>query len=149
MESSEKIAALQMLQGMIARMSDNSLQMKKWSMTIIIGLIGAVITSREFSQSIIILFLPLLLISPFFLLDWMYLTQERKLTSAFEKISEMTEGNPLNIANFISNGNIKTRKTIWFFYIPITIIPTILIWIISNAQEIQDKTVCVKCVFLT
>lgn len=129
MESSEKIAALQMLQNIIDRMASNSLQMKKWSITIIIGLIGVAITSKGISHKYLFCLLPLLTIIPFAVLDIIYLKKERDFVSAFNKISELKNSNFLNI-NYYVGSEISTKKmwSIWLFYIPLLLISTVTIW---------------------
>ncbi|WP_284281080.1 hypothetical protein [Proteus mirabilis] len=129
MESSEKIAALQMLQNIIDRMASNSLQMKKWSITIIIGLIGVAITSKGISHKYLFCLLPLLTIIPFAVLDIIYLKKERDFVSAFNKISELKNSNFLNI-NYYVGSEISTKKmwSVWLFYIPLLLISTVTIW---------------------
>ncbi|MEX9757212.1 hypothetical protein AB7W88_20760 [Providencia vermicola] len=130
MESNEKIAALQILQSVIDRMASNSLQMKKWSITIIIGLIGIAITSKGISHKLLFCLLPFLVIVPFSILDIFYLKKERGFTSAYNAISNLNEGNPLNISEYIdSTKNTKTMWSIWLFYIPLWLISTITIWV--------------------
>ncbi|MGJ7325247.1 hypothetical protein [Morganella morganii] len=129
MESSEKIAALQMLQNIIDRMASNSLQMKKWSITIIIGLIGVAITSKGISHKYLFCLLPLLTIMPFAVLDIIYLKKERDFVSAFNTISELENSNFLNINNYVGKEkSTKTMWSIWLFYIPLLLISTVTIW---------------------
>lgn len=130
MESNEKIAALQILQNIIDRMASNSLQMKKWSITIIIGLIGLAITSKGISHKLLFCLLPFLVIIPFSILDVFYLKKERGFTSAYDTISKLNEGNPLDINKHIdSKKNIEPMWSIWLFYIPLWLISTITIWV--------------------
>ncbi|MCT6518959.1 hypothetical protein GY03_16925 [Proteus vulgaris] len=143
MESNEKIAALQILQNIIDRMAGNSLQMKKWSITIIIGLIGIAITSKGISHKILFCLLPFLVILPFSILDVFYLKKERSFTSAYNTISDLDAGNPLNINKYIESKkntdgkknttdgkkNTETMWSIWLFYIPLWLISTITIWV--------------------
>ena len=136
MESNEKIAALQILQNIIVRMASNSLQMKKWSITIVIGLIGVSITSKGISHKLLFCLLPFFVVVPFSILDIFYLKKERSFTSAYNTISDLNKGNPLNINKYTdskkdtdSEKNTETMWSIWLFYIPLVLISTITIWV--------------------
>ena len=80
-DSKEKIAYLQMLQGVIARMSDNSRAMKGWCLTVASAICGFAISSEEQALHLVAMVSTLF----FWALDAAYLSQERCFVSLYNK----------------------------------------------------------------
>lgn len=85
---------LEFLQSNIARMNQNSFQMKKWAIAILSALLAIFVASIDSKtgtgnvDSILIAIVPTLI---FWLLDSYYLQQERKLRGIYNDVALLTE----------------------------------------------------------
>lgn len=82
-----KIRHLEMIQGVIQRMANNSFQLKGWAVTLI-GLVGALSTREDDKRFFLLAFIPIL---AFWGLDSFYLQLERKFTTLYKNVKEKAE----------------------------------------------------------
>jgi hypothetical protein len=129
-----KVKHLEMIQGVINRMANNSFMLKGWAVTLIVGifaLAGKNITRGYF----LVAYIPVLV---FWLLDSYYLLQERLYRSLYEKVRKTDEKNidfslKATSAEFNDINNCFCScffsKTEIGFYIPLVIVCTGIICI--------------------
>jgi len=77
-----KIAHLQMIQGVISRMADNSFKLKGWSVVIVAGLFALAARDREYT----FVFLAILPAIMFWTLDGYFLHQERLFRKLYDHV---------------------------------------------------------------
>lgn len=78
----EKIAHLEMIQGVISRMAENSLRLKEWSVGIVSALMAIAVTTKS-TKVVLIGFLPAIV---FYLLDAYYLRLERCFRELYDNV---------------------------------------------------------------
>jgi hypothetical protein len=105
-----KIAHLQMIQGVISRMGGNSFYLRGWSITLIVGLF-AIYTSellekmgKDMSYLFIIIFFL------FWIFDSYFLSLERKFRGLYDKVREISEED-IDFSMDISEFRIHADKT--------------------------------------
>ena len=83
----KKMKHLEMIEGIIERMGNNSFQLKGWAVTLV-SVIGALSAQGSDKRFFLLSFLPLI---AFWLLDSYYLQMERKYKVLYMNISDKTE----------------------------------------------------------
>ncbi len=83
----KKMKHLEMVEGIIERMGNNSFQLKGWAVTLV-SIIGALSAQGSDRRFFLLSFLPLV---AFWLLDSFYLQKERKYRILYENISTKEE----------------------------------------------------------
>lgn len=78
-----KLAHLQMIQGVITRMAQNSFSLKGWSVTLVSGLLAL---STGVSDKTALRLIALLPLAIFWILDGYYLGQERRFRSLYDAV---------------------------------------------------------------
>lgn len=86
---SKKMKHLEMIEGIIERMGNNSFQLKGWAVTLV-SIIGTLSAQGSDKRFFLISFLPLF---AFWLLDSSYLQKERKYRVLYKNISVKKEKN--------------------------------------------------------
>ena len=127
--SETKIQYLQMIQEIIARMSNISLIIKGFFITIAVAVSSIIIEQTNFNFIVILLFLIPLLSLVF--IDCYYLSLERKYrhfykeTSSREEISdfslELPQNSSIETMKEAKIINCLKAKCIWLFYLPILV----------------------------
>lgn len=124
-----KIRHLEMIQGVINRMSKNSFALKGWAVTLVAGIFA--LASKETDKLFcLIAYAPILI---FWGLDSYYLLQERLYRALYNKVRVMSEEQiDFNMNTKVSE--FKTTKNSWisciaskieiFFYAPLALIST-------------------------
>ena len=131
-----KIRYLEMIQGIISRMANNSFLLKGWAVTLVAGIFT--LASKDADKLyFIIAYIPIVV---FWGLDSYYLLQERLYRSLYEKASAYDENN-INFSLKATSrefGNEKnnylkclTSKTELCFYLPLAIVCAVVIVITS------------------
>lgn len=83
----KKIKHLEMIEAIIERMAKNSLQLKEWTMALVV--LVATITSQSGNENLVLLgFVPII---GFWFLDSFYLLQERKYKVLYKNVSKKEE----------------------------------------------------------
>lgn len=131
----KKIKHLEMIQGVITRMANNSFKLKGWTITLVVAtfaFIGKDIVDRKF---ILVLYLPII---AFWALDSYYLQQERLFRSLYEYVRKLDENDidfsmKTNHKIFDDSNNkycssVKSKTEIGF-YLPVIIVVGIIIYI--------------------
>lgn len=125
-ESAEKkIKHLEMIEGVIERMGNNSFQLKGWAVTLV-TLVGALASQGSDKRFLLIAFIPLF---AFWFLDAFYLQMERKYKILYKIVSEKAEDAidfNMDTRSIVLTGNDAERicfftclfsKTEWPFYL--------------------------------
>lgn len=125
MEKEEKIAHLQMIQGIITRMGQNSFQIKGWTIGIMIAIFSF---AGEQSNTRCILFTIVPLIIMWFL-DSYYLQLERKFRLLYDdvRISEKSRNYDMNFSDI----KIKMRDSYKISYFKILISATEIVFYLT------------------
>lgn len=84
---SAKIAHLQFLQAVIARMASNSFVLKGWAVTLVAGLF-ALSASDSDHNFMVVAYIPVLM---FWGLDGYFLSQERRFRALYDRVRRSTE----------------------------------------------------------
>lgn len=129
MENENKVRHLEMIQGIINRMTSNSFALKGWAVTLVAG-IFALAGKETDKMYFIVAYIPVVI---FWFLDSYYLLQERLFRSLYGKVRKLSEDK----IDFDMNTTIdefKTGKNTFCsclisiteagFYIPLAIIST-------------------------
>ena len=129
MESENKIKHLEMIQGVINRMSSNSFMLKGWAVTLVAG-IFALASKDADKMYFLIAYIPILV---FWLLDSYYLLQERLYVALYNKV-RLTNAEKIDFAlsaTVDEFGNEKNKfsscvisKTELGFYLPLALVCT-------------------------
>jgi len=121
----KKMKHLEMIQGIVNRLANNSFLLKGWSVTIVAGLLALSIATREKIALIYIAFLPIFV---FWILDGYFLWQERLFREVYKHVSKKDESQidfDMNPTDFISGRNrwIPTifSNTLIIFYLSLLI----------------------------
>jgi hypothetical protein len=125
-----KIYHLQMIQGVINRLSSNSFLIKGWSITIVAAMIALLARGAE-KRYILFSILPVVM---FWFLDTVYLHNERRYTALFNEV-RLLEENKIDFSMDVKKyGSSKSwikalfSRTILIFYL-IMIVTVIVIYI--------------------
>lgn len=133
MDSQNKIAHLEMIQGVINRMGTNSFMIKGWAVTLVSALFALSVDNHKF---LLITFVPILL---FWWMDTFFLRQERLFRKLYDDVisksnSEITFS--MDTRNYYVDSSIKIAfsKTLIFFYglLLFTVIMFLLVYLLSN-----------------
>ncbi|OEF98946.1 hypothetical protein BHF71_10570 [Vulcanibacillus modesticaldus] len=121
-----KISYLEMIQGVITRMSTNSFILKGWAITLIAGILAFASTNTN-KMYFLVAYIPILI---FWFLDSYYLQLERKYRKLYDK-ARMNQENDFNMEISISNiGNDTKLRYFSCFFAPIEIwfyLPSIIL----------------------
>ena len=104
----KKMKHLEMVEGIIERMGNNSFQLKGWAVTLV-SIIGALSAQGSDRRFFLLSFLPLV---AFWLLDSFYLQKERKYRILYKNISAKEENNidfNMDTQNIIMSGEEASR----------------------------------------
>lgn len=104
----KKMKHLEMVEGIIERMGNNSFQLKGWAVTLV-SVIGALSAQGSDRRFFLLSFLPLV---AFWLLDSFYLQKERKYRNLYKNISIKEESNidfNMDIRNIVMSGKEASR----------------------------------------
>ena len=85
----KKIKHLEMIEGVIERMGNNSFQLKGWTVTLV-ALVGALAAQGSDKRFFLIAFIPLF---AFWFLDSYYLQLERKYEVLYKRVANKEEAN--------------------------------------------------------
>ena len=83
----KKMKHLEMIEGVIERMGNNSFQLKGWAVTLV-ALVGAFAAQGSDKRFFLLAFIPLF---SFWFLDSFYLQMERKYKVLYKRVSEKAE----------------------------------------------------------
>ena len=134
MAAEKKMKHLEMIEGVIERMGNNSFQLKGWAVTLV-SLVGALASQGTDKRFFLLVFIPLF---AFWFLDAFYLQMERKYKILYKNVSEKTEGTidfDMDTKNIVCTGNDAESicfckclfsKTEWPFYLIIASVVGIL-----------------------
>ena len=116
----KKLKHLEMIQGIVSRLANNSFLLKGWSVMIVVALLALSAAIREKMALMCIAFIPLIV---FWILDGYFLWQERLFRAIYEHVIKKEEDQidfVMNPEDFISGCNtwIKTifSMTLLIFY---------------------------------
>jgi hypothetical protein len=101
----KKMKHLEMIQGIINRLANNSFLLKGWTVTIVAGLLALSIATREKIALICIAFIPIVV---FWILDGYFLWQERLFREVYKHVSQKEESQidfDMNPTDFIRGRN--------------------------------------------
>lgn len=104
----KKMKHLEMVEGIIERMGNNSFQLKGWAVTLV-SIIGALSAQGSDRRFFLLSFLPLV---AFWLLDSFYLQKERKYRILYKNISIKEESNidfNMDTRNIVVSGEESSR----------------------------------------
>jgi len=104
----KKMKHLEMVEGIIERLGNNSFQLKGWAVTLV-SIIGALSAQGSDRRFFLLSFLPLV---AFWLLDSFYLQKERKYRILYKNISAKEENNidfNMDTQNIIMSGEEASR----------------------------------------
>ena len=104
----KKMKHLEMVEGIIERMGNNSFQLKGWAVTLV-SIIGALSAQGSDRRFFLLSFLPL---AAFWLLDSFYLQKERKYRILYKNISIKEESNidfNMDTRNIVMSGKEASR----------------------------------------
>lgn len=129
MENNEKkMKHLEMIEGVIERMGNNSFQLKGWAVTLV-ALVGALASQGSDKRFFLIAFIPLI---AFWFLDAFYLQMERKYKILYKNVAAKKEEDidfNMDTSSIVCTGKDAERicfckclfsKTEWTFYLIIT-----------------------------
>jgi len=121
----KKLKHLEMIQGVIDRMANNSFLLKGWSVTLVVALLALSIATQEKISLIAISLLPIIV---FWILDGYYLWQERLFREIYKDVSNKDESKidfSMNPTAFIEGRNTWLSalfsKTILIFFLALVI----------------------------
>lgn len=131
-----KIAHLQMIQGVVDRMAGNLFYLKGWAITLLAALF-AISTSHFFSENKWSIALLVVLLLLFWSLDGYFLSLERCFRDLYDKVRKINEEDidfSMNIGEFIklrSRSPLVTmfRPTLLGFYGVILVAMAIIVWL--------------------
>lgn len=122
-----KIRHLEMIQGVISRMSNNSFLLKGWAVTLVAGIFALAAKDAD-KLYFIIAYIPIVV---FWGLDSYYLLQERLYRSLYEKVSICNENN-IDFSLKATTSEFGNKKNNYFnclasktelcFYLPLAIV---------------------------
>ena len=104
----KKMKHLEMVEGIIERMGNNSFQLKGWAVTLV-SIIGALSAQGSDRRFFLLSFIPLV---AFWLLDSFYLQKERKYRILYKNISAKEENNidfNMDTQNIVMSGEEASR----------------------------------------
>jgi len=127
-----KIRHLEMIQGVINRMANNSFMLKGWAVTLVSGIF--ILASKDADKLyFLVSYIPVIV---FWILDSYYLLQERLYRSLYEKVRK-TKENDIDFSLKASSKefgnatnsllNCLVSKTEILFYFPLAIVSAIVI----------------------
>ena len=116
-----KLKHLELIQGVVNRLANNSFLLKGWAVTIVSALLALSVTASEKIALVLIAFIPIIVFS---VLDSYYLWQERLFREVYKEVSKKKPEdidfvmNPMVFASGV-NSWLKTffSKTILIFYL--------------------------------
>ena len=121
----KKMKHLEMIEGIIERMGNNSFQLKGWAVTLV-ALVGGFASQGSDKRFFLIAFIPLI---AFWFLDAFYLQMERKYKILYKNVATKDEAQidfNMDTKNIVCNGSEASRicyckclfsKTEWPFYL--------------------------------
>lgn len=98
---------LEFIQKLIDRFSNNSFQLKKWTVTIIVGVL-AISYRQKFGNQFVISFIPVI---TFWILDGFYLSKERRYRSLYDFVRKQEES---TIDFNLKTDQFEGGKNSWF-----------------------------------
>ncbi len=129
MKSENKIRHLEMIQGVINRMSSNSFMLKGWSVTLVAGIFALAAKDTD-KLYFLVSYVPVII---FWILDSYYLLQERLYVALYKKVC-LTDENNIDFSLTATKkefGNDKNNffscffsKTEIGFYLPLALVCT-------------------------
>jgi hypothetical protein len=121
----KKMKHLEMIQGVINRMANNSFLLKGWSVTIVAGLLALSVATGEKIALICIALIPIVV---FWILDGYFLWMERLFREVYKHVSKKEESEidfDMNFKDFIKGRNrwIPTifSNTLVIFYLSLLV----------------------------
>ena len=140
MNNTNKIKHLEMIENIIERMAKNCFQLKAWTMTLFVLIVGLAAKDNE-RKFIIIAFIPIIV---FWLLDTYYLRLERQYRILYKTVTEKRDDEidfSMDLSQ-IQNMSISDSKKICplncflstteiVFYLPITVTLGVIIYILN------------------
>ena len=129
---SNRVAHLQFLQDVIARMSNHSFLLKGWMITVVAGLVALSVTSKQPSINVI----SLSAIVFFWLLDAYFLWRERHFRALYNVVRTLSEAEiDFNMdPNSIAEGkkesyfDLLRTPTLSLFYVGAAFVPALVMW---------------------
>lgn len=129
-----KITHMEMIQGIINRMSGNSFSLKGWAVTLVAG-IFALASKDTDKMYFLIAYVPIII---FWLLDAYYLLQERLYRALYNKVRVM-KSEDVDFDMNTSLPELKDDKTVYSnclfskteigFYLPLAILAAVIIFL--------------------
>lgn len=127
-----KVQHLEMIQGIINRMAGNSFALKGWAVTLIAGIL--VLADKDTDK--IYIFIAVVPVLFFWVLDSYYLLQERLFRALYKKVQAMDEGKvdfsmDISPKEFHTGENtficyLKSATEFWF-YMPLAVVTVVII----------------------
>lgn len=122
-----KVKHLEMIQGVISRISSNSFSLKGWAVTLVAGIF--VLSSKDANKLyFLVAYIPIIV---FWFLDAYYLLQEHLCIALYNKVRNLPE-NEINFDMDTSLAEFHTKKnryfkcliskTILLFYLPLALV---------------------------
>lgn len=135
MENGNKIKHLEMIQGVINRMANNSFMLKGWAVTLVAGILA--LASKDANKMyFLIAYAPIIV---FWGLDSYYLLEERLYRALYNK-TRLLEENDVDFAMNATKEEFKSKKhSFWnclfskteiWFYLPLAIVCFVVIIVI-------------------
>lgn len=128
----QKMKNLELIQGVINRMANNSFLLKGWVVTLVVGILALASKDTD-KQYFWIAYIPILM---FWFLDAYYLQQERLYRSLYEKVRK-TKNKDIDFSLKATTKEFKNSKNNYFtvlfsfteilFYLPLAIVCTLAI----------------------
>jgi len=127
-----KLKHLDLIQGVVNRLAQNSFLLKGWAVTLVSALLALSVTAKEKIALVSIAFVPVVV---FWILDGYYLWQERLFREVYKDVSKKAEKDIDFVMNpmAFSEGS-KTwlatlfSKTIIIFYLSLLLTMGLVIW---------------------
>ena len=143
MESKLKI--LEMIQGIVNRMSSNSFTLKGWSITLVAAIFALSIQDVNKDYFILLVFIPIVM---FWILDSYYLMKERGYRKLYDRTRILHQDSidfklSTDKANFCDYLMSMLSVGEILFYVPLIIIVIIIISIIRKELPLETGKVCV------
>ncbi len=122
---------LEFVQNVITRMNTNSFQIKGWVIALVSALLALAAANIPQSTSKVMVFVSILPIFPFWILDGFFISKERKFRKLYKKLISSTETTPLFSMNINEFNSKSTRwvygvfsKTLVIFYLALLVATT-------------------------
>jgi hypothetical protein len=136
----KKMKHLEMIQGIVNRMANNSFLLKGWSVTIVAGLLALSVATGEKIALILIAIIPIVV---FWILDGYFLWMERLFREVYKHVSQKEESEidfDMNFKDFIKGRNrwIATifSNTLIIFYLSLLVTLGIVIYFLMQFKPI-------------